>query len=83
MKSPLRVIDISYCVYDSFKCLLIWLLLLTQPAASRESFAVHGGAVKEAETVNCSQASQDRRGRKTSMVSYTKPYKLSLRFSTF
>ncbi|AAG00247.1 F1N21.19 [Arabidopsis thaliana] len=39
-----------------------------QPAASRESFAVHGGAVKEAETVNCSQASQDRRGRKTSMV---------------
>ncbi|KAG7589222.1 Winged helix DNA-binding domain superfamily [Arabidopsis suecica] len=39
-----------------------------QPAASRESFAVHGATAKEAETVNCSQASQDRRGRKTSMV---------------
>ncbi|XP_010415313.1 PREDICTED: HORMA domain-containing protein 1-like isoform X2 [Camelina sativa] len=39
-----------------------------QPAVSRESFAVNGGDAKEAETANCSQASQDRRCRKTSMV---------------
>ncbi|EOA34975.1 hypothetical protein CARUB_v10020063mg [Capsella rubella] len=39
-----------------------------QPAASRESFAVNGGVAKEAEIANCSQASQDRRYRKTSMV---------------
>ncbi|KAL1216451.1 Meiosis-specific protein ASY1 [Cardamine amara subsp. amara] len=39
-----------------------------QPVASRESFAVNGAAAKEPDTVNCSQASQDRRCRKTSMV---------------
>ncbi|XP_010470642.1 PREDICTED: uncharacterized protein LOC104750536 isoform X2 [Camelina sativa] len=39
-----------------------------QPAVSRESFAVNGGDAKEAETANCSQASQDRPCRKTSMV---------------
>ncbi|CAH2065851.1 unnamed protein product [Thlaspi arvense] len=41
-----------------------------QPVASRESFTVYGVAAnksKDADT-NCSQASQDRRGRKTSMV---------------
>ncbi|ESQ28572.1 hypothetical protein EUTSA_v10018311mg [Eutrema salsugineum] len=41
-----------------------------QPVASRESFAVNGVAgnkCKDADT-NCSQASQDRRCRKTSMV---------------
>ncbi|CAA7058444.1 unnamed protein product [Microthlaspi erraticum] len=41
-----------------------------QPVASRESFAVNGEAGKNCKDVetNCSQASQDKRCRKTSMV---------------
>uniref|UniRef100_A0A1J3HDK5 HORMA domain-containing protein 1 n=1 Tax=Noccaea caerulescens TaxID=107243 RepID=A0A1J3HDK5_NOCCA len=41
-----------------------------QPVASRESFAVNGVSAKNYKDVetNCSQASQDRRCRKTSMV---------------